>query len=315
MWLPQMTMIVNAATAMALCQAVDLWGRKPFLVVLSVIAIVGSIVISRAQSMSVALFGTFLVSLVTPAQPVVWTVASEIVPKRYRMSSQSGISMIYAIGAIVTLLGGSALNKNYHDGWRIYWYIIAGLFALSATVIFFSYKPHILPAQSLSFREKIRKLDLVGMALLAPSLTLFVMALTWSDNPFSWNNPHILAPFILGICGSIVFIFYETKFKKDGLFHHGLFQDRNPPIAMFCIGLEGLAFIGANSYAPMEVALLGFETDPIMISLRFAIVFCVATPMSVVTAAYCTKTRQLRLPLIVSFIFFCAFYGTSNPTL
>lgn len=314
LWLPQLILIVNIALASPFSQAADYWGRKIFLVSLSLVAIFGSIIVSRANSMGVALFGNFVAALVTTAQPITWTVASEIVPRRFRMSAQSGISLIYALGGITGLVGGSALGE-INGGWRIVWYINAGLFALSAILMFIFYQPPVFPLQSsLTFREKLGRLDWVGISLLAPSLTLFVMALTWSDNPYSWSDGHILGPFIVGMIGILLLAVYEVRFKKDGLFHHGLFRHRNAIISLFAIGLEGLAFLGANTYFPMEVSLLGFETKSIMVGLRFATVFMVATPVSVLVAAYCTRARQLRLPLVVAFLCFCAFYGKNDQT-
>jgi hypothetical protein len=115
-----------------------------------------------------------------------------------------------------------------------------------------------MPLQAqLSLKEKITRLDWIGYGLLASSLVLFCIGLSYSQNPYEWSDAHVSAPFAIGVTLAIVLALYETMFRDDGMFHHGLFQNnRNFSVALFCIFCEGIAFFAATVYCAFEVSYL-----------------------------------------------------------
>ncbi|RSL83331.1 hypothetical protein CEP51_004575 [Fusarium floridanum] len=53
-----------------------------------------------------------------------------------------------------------------------------------------------------------------------------------------------------------------------------------------------------------------FETNPVLVSLNFSIVFIGAVIGSIVASIYCSWSRQLRWPLVISYTGFLIFYAT-----
>lgn len=142
--------------------------------------------------------------------------------------------------------------------------------------------------------------------LLTPGLVLFCLGLSWSQNPYPWTNAHVLATFLVGLTLAISLIMYETFFKRDGMFHHGLFKNRNLPIALACVFVEGLAFFTANNYLPFEVSIL-YTSDPLRIGLHYTIAFWMFALSAVGTGIYCAKTKSVRTTTIVAFTAFLVF--------
>jgi hypothetical protein len=133
------------------------------------------------------------------------------------------------------------------------------------------------------------------------------MALTWSQNPYSWRNVHIIATFTIGCVLLIGLALYETFVRKDGMFHHALFKrGRNFSLALLCIFVEGLVFFGVNNYFAFEVSTL-YVHDPFLVSQRFSICFYALSVSTLLTGAYCTRFRDLRYPMMVGFALFCVF--------
>jgi MFS family permease len=162
------------------------------------------------------------------------------------------------VGAVLGLLVGGQLNRHGDpNGFRTYFYISIGLFALTAIICVFTYHP--LPTKSqtvFTLNEKLARLDWIGYGLEACSIVLFSLGLFWSKNPFQWSDPHVAATFSIGVALGLVLVVYETKFKKDGMFHHGLFSNnRNFTIAIVCVFCEGVAFFAANVYFSFEVCI------------------------------------------------------------
>lgn len=295
-------------------QAADYWGRKWFLVVGSAFGLVGAIILSRANTIGQAIAGQVILSVIYIAQPILIAVGSEILPRRLRPSAQAGLNAGGALGAITGLLGGSVLTSNSIFGWRNYWYIIAALCGVSAVTLAVLYRPLPRPLQkTLTFGEKIGRLDWVAYGLLASGLTLFTMGLSWGNNPFGWRNAHVLAPLVLGGVLFMALIAHQTFVKKDGLVHHDLFKkDRNFALALGCFFADGMIFWSANNYYAFEVSVL-YETDALLINLHFCVAFFAGILAAVMVGIISAYTKWVREPIIASFLVLTLFFGRSIP--
>ncbi|KAH6986962.1 major facilitator superfamily domain-containing protein [Ilyonectria destructans] len=307
-WLSQVLAILTCVFGPPFSQAADLWGRKWFIIIGALCGFVGSIIIARSTSMGMAIAGEAICGLGFGTQPLLYAVASEILPRRYRPIAQGGMNVAINMAGAFGLLVGSVIIKEHSEGFRIYWYLSAGLMGVSALVCFLLYNPSPRPLQlSLTLNEKLARLDWVGYFLLVSGIVLFGMALTWSDNPYSWGDAHILAPFVLGLAFLLGLAIHNGFYKRNGLFHHALFQkDRNFALAMLAMFVEGMSFFAANNFFALEMSVL-FETDPVRVGLRFSIVFFTAILSASCVAAYSSARKDIRTPTVLSFVAFLIF--------
>jgi MFS family permease len=311
-WLPQSNAIVTLVFMTPLAQLADLWGRRLPLLLASSAACIGSVIVSRSTTMGMALAGNVIASCSFASAPLLFAVASEIVPRRYRPISQAGINGMFSLTGVVVLLAGTYLCQNYLHGWRILWYVCAGVSALATllTFLFYNPPPRVLQA-SLTLKQKVKRVDWVGVLTLPVGLTLFVMALTWSENPFPWSDEHILGPFIVGSIVLMFVIYYEWKVKTDGLFHRQLFKkSRNFPLALFAISVEGASFFAVNAFFPTEIGSL-FELDPMDVGIRFSIAFVSSTVAALLVAWYSSRWKAIRVPLLLGFTCFIVAFSMS----
>jgi MFS family permease len=242
-WLSTIVTIFTLALNPIVSQAADYWGRKSFITVFSLVGgFAGPMIISRAHSVTTLISGFCVLGLAFGSQALTFTVASEVISRRYRAVGQATLTASSALGGISATLAGSALI-THSETYRTFWYIVAGLYLFGALGVAVGYNPPPrLLERSLRQRQKIACLDWMGTALLTAGLTLFCVALQWSGNPYPWSDPHILAPFILAVTLLLLFIAYERRFKKDGILHHGLFQHRNLLIALVAMFIDGVSF-------------------------------------------------------------------------
>lgn len=207
--------------------------------------------------MNMIIAGFTLIGVSFGAQSLLHTVASEVLPRRWRAWGQASVMISNGVGLISGLLVGGVFNRHGNpNGFRNHSYVAMSLFLVAAIVTVFAYQPIPNKLQTeLSFGEKMGRLDWTGYTLMAVSLVLFCLGLSWSQNPYSWSDAHVSAPFAIGMALAIVLIVYETKFKKDGMFHHSLFSgNRNFTIALICVFCEGIAFFAANIYFAFQVS-------------------------------------------------------------
>ncbi|KAK5056233.1 hypothetical protein LTR84_012786 [Exophiala bonariae] len=308
-WISSSVPILAVVLSSPISQAADLWGRKWFLVGLTSLGGIGCVITSRANSMTMAIAGGVIAAASFGAQPLVIAIPSEVLPRRLRPVAQASSNIIGVLGAVFGLLLGAAVTRKGHvGGFRVYWYIAAGLYIASALACALFYNPPPRELQTtLNRREKMKALDWMGYALLSTGLILFCMSLIWSQNPYPWTNAHVLATFLIGITISTGLIIYETKYKRDGIFHHKLFmQSRNFALAVGCIFVEGLVFFTGTYYYPYQVGVL-YTADSLLGALRISVSFLVGCGSAGIAGWYCSKRRSLRAPLLLSFVFLTLF--------
>lgn len=122
------------------------------------------------------------------------------------------------------------------------------------------------------------------------------------------------ATFAVSIILGAVLAVYEWKFRSDGLFNHGLFQqNRMFTVCLFCVMSEGMAFFAANTYFAFEVNVL-YKKDFLLVTTRFAVGFMATVAASFVTGMYCAKTKKVRWATFVAFLVFIAFFAAMSST-
>lgn len=307
-WFTSLISISTVVLSPSVSQAADYWGRKWLLVILTFCGTIGAIVVSRADTIGMAIAGFAITGLSYGAQPLLHAVVSEVLPRKYRPYAQGSVNVSASLGAVFALLVGGALTRNQNaTGFRVYWYITAGIYAGSAIACAVLYNPPLRELQvSLTMRQKLGRLDWIGFGLLTSGLILFCMGLSWSQNPYHFTNPHVLAPFLVGVALIAGLIVYEVFVKKDGMFHHALFRHRNFPLALTCVFVEGLIFFTANNYFAFQVSVV-YTADPLRVGLHYCIAFFMFATSSIITGIYSSKAKAIRIPCLIAFASFLLF--------
>lgn len=298
-WLSQVSAIVVTILAPIIAQAADYWGRKWFLVVTTLIGFAGCMVVSRATSMRIAIAGEILAAFGYSSQALLNAIASEILPRRLRPAAQGGLGITSGLAAAFSLLFGFHVVSTSADGWRVYWYVTGGLMLVAAILFLVAYRPPPRALQrSLTTAAKLKRLDWIAYALLAVGIVLFNLALTWSNNPYSWSNAHVIAPFVIGVVSLLALMVHQIFFKRDGLCHHDIFtRNRNCAIAFLCVFVEGLSFYAFTNFFPAEMAI-EYEPNIFKVGLRASITFFAATASAIAVSIYSSVTRDMRNPIV-----------------
>ena len=199
-------------------QAADCWGRRWILVGLTSTGVIGSVIVARATSMNMLVAGFIITGLSHGAQPLLHTVAPEVVPRRYRSWAQALDICANALGAVTGLLVGGAMNRTNSSpsySFRNFWYMTAGIYALATILTVVLYNPPATTMQpTLTTSQKLKSLDWIGYILMTSGLVLFSIGLSWSDNPYPWGDAHTSATFALGLFLVLCLCIYEKYIKK-----------------------------------------------------------------------------------------------------
>ncbi|KAJ4179768.1 hypothetical protein NW767_014541 [Fusarium falciforme] len=301
MWFNQSINLLSVAVCLPVSQMADYWGRKWLLVVLLAIGFAGTMIIARAENIATVIAGFILVGINYGCQPILFAVPSEVLPRSMRPVAQATISISSSIGGYLGLImGGALLRYNDLENYRIYFYVVAAFFGMSLLGVVFFYSPPPREEQvAFGLKQKLGKLDWIGYVLIAAGLTLFSMALAWSDNPYSWTDAHIIAPFVIGVILIIISIIYEWRIKKDGIANHAVFAHRNTAIALLALFIDGISFFTANNYFAQQFSMFT-KKDLLITGLAFGMLFICGGASPVVFGWVSTKLRIVRIPGAIS---------------
>ncbi|KAI0126665.1 MFS transporter [Xylariales sp. AK1849] len=135
------------------------------------------------------------------------------VPLRRRPMFQGSLGSMYALASVAGPLMGGAITDNVT--WRLCFYINLPLGLCSAVVIvLFCRKLERPPRASLPFREKVKELDLFGLATFIPMIVCLLLAIQWGGTVYPWSNARVIVLFVLASLLLIAFLGIQFR-RKD----------------------------------------------------------------------------------------------------
>lgn len=225
----------------------DVFGRRWFFIIGSLISMVGSIVGAVAQNINTLIASEVLIGIAAAFQISFYWVISELVPLRWRYLANS---YAYVVSIPTNPLAAKIAFAFQQTPvkWRGSFYFMTGVNALSALCWFLFYHP---PTFKMLHRKKLAKdlllhFDWIGLLLYTGSLTVFLLALSWGGQLYPWNDPHVIGCIVSGgIVLFAIFPGYELWLQSRGretFLPLYLFTNR---VYQACVWITG---IGAATY-------------------------------------------------------------------
>lgn len=107
------------------------------------------------------------------------------------------------------VIGGVLIDKFT---WRACFGINIPLGIMCIALIVYGFEdPLPDPNTGLSFREKVKQLDLFGTLLAVPAITFLLLALQWGGITYGWKDPIIISFFVLGGCLILAFGYLQYR--------------------------------------------------------------------------------------------------------
>ncbi|CAG8240918.1 unnamed protein product [Penicillium salamii] len=250
-----------SGTANLLCSAVFqpafavfsyIFGRKPLFIIASLLFLAGSALATGSQNFDVLLVARSIQGfggggLLTLSEILI----ADLTPLSERGKWIGILSMMWAIGCVTGPVVGGALA--HRDVWRWIFALNLPLASISLALICISVQPR---TYSTSFyeestKQKLGRVDWIGFGLFIPSISSFLIPLTWGGELFDWKSWHTLVPLLVGVAGLAAFVIYEMFIAKEPFLLKTIFRDWNAKLVYVQTFLHGLIVWCLLYYLPL----------------------------------------------------------------
>ncbi|KAF9542391.1 hypothetical protein EC957_001967 [Mortierella hygrophila] len=270
-WLGTAYMMTATAFQPLYGKVSDIFGRKGTILFANVIFMVGSAIAGWAKSMTVLIIGRGVAGVGAGGlMAMVFIILSDMLDMRERGKYLGFIGAIFSFSSVVgPLLGGAFAD---HATWRWSFWINLPFGAIS--VIFISLNLN-LPTPKGSFKDKVKRIDFIGSALLLGSVVLILLPLSWGGQKYAWSDGIVIGLLCAGFAVAAIFVFVEWKFAKEPILPIHLFKVRNLWSTYGSLFFSGMSFFGILFYLPIYFQVVkresatvgGLETVPFVIGI------------------------------------------------
>lgn len=240
----------------------DQFGRKWFLIIGSLIFLLGSVLSGAAQTMDQFIVFRALQGFgAGTGIALVFTVVGDIFPPSERGKWQGLFGSVYGIANLIGptlggwltdngLLMGDLVTETTRWRWVFYINMPIGFFALLGLLL---YLPGNLSERSAIHTgwAAIRRIDFLGAILVAAATTCLLLGLTWGSNQtFEWGSVQVVGILIAAGVLYLLFVVAE-RFVPDPILPLNLLRNRIFTVASLLSMLQMMVVIGLIIYLPL----------------------------------------------------------------
>ncbi|KIW30887.1 uncharacterized protein PV07_02579 [Cladophialophora immunda] len=320
-WIIQGPLLMQSVLSPIVGRLSDVLDRKWLASIPPLIAFGGAVMSAKATSMSMLIGGGILIGVTLSTIAIVQAIPSEVLPLKYRALANGFAFLGGAVGGLVGILGSGGVTNQSPSGWRdIFWMQAAFHAATFIGLVLFYHPTRRSDYPKMTLKQYIWAIDPIGSFVFIVACTLLLLALDWAGGAYAWSDVHVAAPLGIGLGFLAIFCVYEWKGRSDGIVAHVFFKGSpNFALSVFAFAVEGWIFYSAvNSVTPQIVLNLGFQTNAWKISIRQLSYNLVTLFTSIPLTLYATKYKDLKSPLIATFVIFlvvCICYAVITPNM
>ncbi|KAJ5934185.1 hypothetical protein N7466_003732 [Penicillium verhagenii] len=305
-WIANSNLLMTLAFGPIFGSLSDRLGKKWFIVICSVIGIVGSVISGTAHETKVIVAGNTLTGLANAGCIMGIPAAQEVTPNKLRPWTMGFSQAFASIMVIVGTVAAGAFVK--YETWRWSYYLNAFIYATSASLVFFFYHPPLtgMRRQQGELREILAKVDYFGIFLFAGSIASLLIALTWGGATYAWSSHQVIATLVVGLVGLLGFGIYQWRFTSQGIFDHRMFESRNFPILLFVCTVDGMLLLGVNVLYAQQIAAM-FTTDAVKIA-TILIPYLATSAFGCLPAGWIMAHTKSYRVMLVSALLWCSLF-------
>jgi EmrB/QacA subfamily drug resistance transporter len=251
-WVTTAFLITSTISTPLFGKLSDIYGRKPLFMIAITIFIVGSMLCGLADSMyQLAAFRAFQGIGAGGIFPLALAIIGDIIPPRERAKYQAYFMAVFASASVLgPVVGGFLAGQTSIfgiSGWRWIFYINLPVGILALFVI--------VKVLHLDHTRRDQRIDWVGASMLVVALVPLLI-IAEQGREWGWSSPGAFACYLLGVLGTIGFIWVENRMGDDALLPMRLFRGKVFPIGSAQSFVIGMGMFGGMACIPLYLQIV-----------------------------------------------------------
>ncbi|KAI0709719.1 iron permease [Earliella scabrosa] len=227
----------------------NIFGRRPILLSGLVLFALGSAMCGAASSMAMLIGGRTVQGLGAGViLALTEIILADLVPLRERGAYQGAIGLIWSVASIIGPLVGGAFASREDWTWRGLFYLNLPLTGISMVLCLLFLD---LKTPSMSFSDRVARIDWIGNILIIGSSTSALLGLTWGGIQYPWNSAQVLVPLIVGFVGIFAWVIYEVLVPVEPTIPFRLLNNRTTLSGYIGTAIHGFVIAAALFYLPV----------------------------------------------------------------
>lgn len=225
----------------------DLFGRKNLYLVSIGIFLLGSVLSALSQNMGELIAFRAIQGLGGGGLMVLsMTLLADIFTPAERAKRGGILGAVFGLSSVVGPFIGGYLTDTLSWRWTFWVNIPVGIIAILVIVLRL-HMPKVHHAST--------KIDILGMVLMAPAVTAFILAFTWGGNQYDWNSWQIIGLFAATAALAFLFVLAERR-AVNPIIPMNLFKNRTFVTASLAGITLGAGMFAAISFLPTYLQIV-----------------------------------------------------------
>ncbi|KAF7343337.1 MFS domain-containing protein [Mycena venus] len=261
-------------------------GQRPIMLICIALFALGSALAGSSQNMSMMIAaranpGIGGGGIINLSQ----ILTADLVPLAERPLYQGIIGLVWAFASSIGPPLGGALADKGNKAWRWLFFLNLPLTAIAFLLVFMFLSVRHPPGSLISF--------LSGNAIVIMGSGLVIIALAWGGVRYSWADPQVLAPLIVGF--SLLFIFgvYEAKVSRPAI-PSDVVSNRTSLSALLTTAAHGIVSMAVAYYLPVYFQAC-FGASPIRSAVDFLPGALLTAPFAFVAGISVRVLKKYRI--------------------
>ncbi|KAJ5206591.1 Major facilitator superfamily domain general substrate transporter [Penicillium cf. griseofulvum] len=289
-WIGSSYILANTATVPAWGKLSDIWGRKPLLLVGTVIFFTGSLICAVSDTIALFLFGRAVQGLGAAGLITLVNICvCDLFSLRDRGLYFGLLSVVWALASGVgPVLGGVFTEKA---SWRWCFWINLPISGLVFLILWFTLN---LETPNTPIWSGLKAVDWTGCLFVIGSTIMLLLGLDFGGVTHPWNSATVICLIVFAGVLLGLFVVNEWKLVKYPVIPLALFNHRSGIASFLVCFCHGYIFMGEAYYLPLYFqAVLG--SSPIMSGVYILPFVLAITASAALTGLFIQKTG-LYLP-------------------
>ncbi|AEO71940.1 uncharacterized protein THITE_2032283, partial [Thermothielavioides terrestris NRRL 8126] len=306
-WVGNIFFLPCAAVQPLFGQLCNLFGRRHLALFIVALYVLGSGIAGGANSAAMLLAGRAVQGAGSGGMTMIISVImSDLVPLRDRGNFQAILAMTYGVGmAAGPIIGGAIVQST---SWRWVFYINLPVGGVSLVLLWLFLR--VKWDRETKPLDRLRRIDILGNALLIAASVSVLLALTWAGVLYTWSSYRVIVPLVLGLLGLLGFCWLESStLIREPVMPVRLFASRTSAVIYANTFLISILNYWIFFFLPIYFQSVQLST-PARSGVQILPITLIAIPGAAIGAVVLSKTGKYKLLHIVGFALLTAGMGS-----